>query len=333
MARRTHRPVTDEAAILYAAAILGDGTGQVLERTEAASHARDDELAWVHLDGRHPDTRSWIENELDYLDPLAIDALLAEETRPRIVEFDRGALLILRGVNLNQDAQPEDMVSIRVWIDAHRIVSVQLRPLKAVRDIQDRLAAGTGPKHSGEFIAMLSARLFERMEPVMTDLHMALDDVEEEVLDEPSVSARQTVVSLRRQAIIFRRYFAPQRDVIAQLRTLDFAWLDTPAKRRLQENLDRITRYLEDLDAIRERAQIVKDELANALADRMNRTLYVLSIVAAIFLPLGFLTGLLGINVGGMPGVDAASAFWIATGLMAAIGLIELAVFRWMKWL
>lgn len=328
-----NRPMSDTSAILYAAAINGDGSGRTLEVAEASSRAREEALAWVHLDGRHPETRTWIESELDYLDPLAIDALLAEETRPRLVEFDRGALMILRGVNLNQDAQPEDMVSIRLWIDANRIVSVQLRPLKAVRDIQDRLAGGTGPKHSGEFIAMLSARLFERMEPVMTDLHMALDDVEEEVLEEPSISARLTVVSLRRQAIIFRRYFAPQRDVIAQLRTLDFAWLDTPAKRRLQENLDRITRYLEDLDAIRERAQIVKDELANALADRMNRTLYVLSIVAAIFLPLGFLTGLLGINVGGMPGVDAASAFWIATGLMTAIGLIELAVFRWMKWL
>jgi len=323
----------DSSAILYAATINGDGSGTRLSQDEASSHARDDGLAWVHLDGRHPDTRSWIETELDYLDPLAIDALLAEETRPRLVEFERGALLILRGVNLNQDAQPEDMVSIRLWVDAHRIVSVQLRTLKAVRDIQDRLDAGNGPKHSGDFVASLSARLFERMEPVMTDLHVALDDVEEEVMDSPSVEGRQTIVTLRRQAIIFRRYFAPQRDVVAQLRALDFAWIDVPAKRRLQENLDRITRYLEDLDAIRERAQIVKDELANALADRMNKTLYVLSLVAAIFLPLGFLTGLLGINVGGMPGADSGAAFWIVTGLMAAIGACQVMFFRLMKWL
>ena len=325
--------MTEPGAILYAATINGDGSARLLAPDEAAGHARDEALAWIHLDGRHPDTRRWIETELDYLDPLAVDALLAEETRPRLVEFERGALMILRGVNLNQDAEPEDMVSIRLWIDGSRIVSVQLRPLKAVRDIQDRLAAGTGPRHAGDFAALLSARLFERMEPVMTDLHVALDDVEEIVMDTPSVTERHTIVTLRRQAIIFRRYFAPQRDVIAQLRTLDFAWMDPPAKRRLQENLDRITRYLEDLDAIRERAQIVKDELANALADRMNRTLYVLSLVAAIFLPLGFLTGLLGINVGGMPGADTASAFWVVTGLMAAVGLGELALFRWMKWL
>lgn len=334
-ARTPKSPLTmsETSAILYAAAIDGDGAAALLTPDDASGHVRDDALAWVHLDGRHPDTRRWIETELDYLDPLAVDALLAEETRPRLVEFDRGALMILRGVNLNQHAQPEDMVSIRLWIDASRIISVQLRPLKAVRDIQDRLAAGTGPRHSGDFIGLLSARLFERMEPVMTDIHVALDDVEEQVMDAPSAAERHAITTLRRQAIIFRRYFAPQRDVIAQLRTLDFVWLDPQAKRRLQENLDRITRYLEDLDAIRERAQIVKDELANALADRMNRTLYMLSLVAAIFLPLGFLTGLLGINVGGMPGAASGHAFWIVTGLMLAVGLGQLAFFRWRKWL
>jgi Mg2+ and Co2+ transporter CorA len=98
---------------------------------------------------------------------------------------------------------------------------------------------------------------------------------------------------------------------MSHLRSCDFSWIDQTHKRRIQEALDRVIRYVEDLDATRERAQIVKDELANALADKMNKNMYVLSIVAAIFLPLGFLTGLIGINVGGMPGVDYNLAFWI----------------------
>ena len=82
----------DNSAILYAATINGDGSGTRLSQDDASSRAREDALAWVHLDGRHPDTRRWIETELDYLDPLAVDALLAEETRPRLVEVERGAL-------------------------------------------------------------------------------------------------------------------------------------------------------------------------------------------------------------------------------------------------
>lgn len=325
--------MTDSTEILYAASIAGDGSARRLSG-EAVAHAIQDEaLAWVHLDAAHDRSREWIERELHYLDPLIIDALLAEETRPRLLEFEQGAMMILRGVNLNADAQPEDMVSIRLWVDPHRIISVQRRPLKAVKDIQDRLASGNGPKDSGEFVGLLSARLFERMEPVMTELHERLDGVEESVMEDPSNSERQAITALRKQAIIFRRYFAPQRDVIAYLRTTELDWLSTAHRRRLQENLDRITRYLEDLDAIRERAQIVKDELSNALADRMNKNLYVLSLIAAIFLPLGFLTGLLGINVGGIPGADLPSAFWIFLAILTAISTVQIWVFRLLKWL
>jgi len=323
----------DSAGILYAASITGDGGAHPLSGEAVAHEIQDDALAWVHLDARHDASRDWIERELDYLDPLIIDALLAEETRPRLLEFEQGAMMILRGVNLNADAQPEDMVSIRLWVDPHRIISVERRPLKAVKDIQDRLAIGNGPKDAGEFIGLLSARLFERMEPVMTELHERLDEVEERVMEDPSISERQAITALRKQAIIFRRYFAPQRDVIAYLRTSELVWLSTAHRRRLQENLDRITRYLEDLDAIRERAQIVKDELANALADRMNKNLYVLSLIAAIFLPLGFLTGLLGINVGGIPGADLPSAFWIFLAILTAISAVQIWVFRLLKWL
>ena len=65
--------MTEPGAILYAATINGDGSARLLAPDEAAGHARDEALAWIHLDGRHPDTRRWIETELDYLDPLAVD--------------------------------------------------------------------------------------------------------------------------------------------------------------------------------------------------------------------------------------------------------------------
>lgn len=119
---------------------------------------------------------------------------------------------------------------------------------------------------------------------------------------------------------------------MAFLRTSEQPWLDQMHKRRLQESLDRIVRYLEDLDAIRERAQIVKDELSNALADKMNKNMYVLSVIAAIFLPLGFLTGMLGINIGGIPGADNPWAFYIFTGILVGLVGLQTLVFKKLKW-
>jgi len=83
-----------------------------------------------------------------------------------------------------------------------------------------------------------------------------------------------------------------------------------------------LLRFIEDLDAIRERSQVVQDELQNLLADQLNKRTYLLAIVAAIFLPLSFLTGLLGINVAGIPGAENPWAFAIVVGgLVAVVGL------------
>ena len=324
--------MNNTGGILYASTIDGDGYGQRLDGKAISQTIKDDSLAWVHLDGNDPASRRWLEREITYLDHIILDALLAEETRPRMLEFDKGAMMILRGVNLNEDAEPEDMISIRFWVDAHRIISIQRRNLKATLDIQERLLEGKGPKNAGDFVVDLSARLFERMEPVFSEMDETLDDIEERVIDNPDISERQDITDIRRKAIIFRRYIAPQRDAIGHLRTAEMPWLDNAHRRKLQESYDRITRYIEDLDTIRERAQIVKEELASVLADKMNKNMYVLSVIAAIFLPLGFLTGLLGINVGGLPGVDNDHAFAIFSAILVGIVLLQIILFRKMKW-
>lgn len=318
--------------ILHALTLDAKGAGQPLTDDETPDAVHSDALAWVHLDAENSGTRNWLTRHVGYLDSLVLDALLADETRPRLVEYGAGVLIILRGINLNDEAEPEDMVSVRLWVDAHRIISVRRRRLKAVQDIRQKLLHGLGPRNSGEFISTISARLFERMEPAVSGLNETLDELEEQVIDRPDAETRQAINALRKRAILFRRYIAPQRDVMAQLRSLDLDWLDVTHKRRLQENSDRLLRYVEDLDAARERAQIVKDELASALSDRLNKNIYILSIVAALFLPLGLLTGLLGINVGGIPGTDSANAFWIFSGILLGVGAAQLALFKFLRW-
>lgn len=318
--------------IIHACAIDGKGGGKILAGDDVAESLKDDTLAWVHLDATHPNTRQWLDENMGYLDPIIADSLLAEETRPRMIEINEGTMIILRGVNLNEDSNPEDMISIRMWIDAHRIITMRRRPLKATQDVYTKIQEGKGPKNSGDFVAQITARLFERMEPVLHDLDERTDNIEERILDNPDPSERQEIVDIRKKAILFRRYIAPQKEAISHLRISEQEWLDASQKRRLQESLDRVTRYVEDLDAIRERSQIVKDELTNALSDRLNKNLYILSVISAIFLPLGFFTGLMGINIGGMPGVEDDNAFWIFSGTLIAIVAIQMIIFKKLKW-
>ena len=94
-----------------------------------------------------------------------------------------------------------------------------------------------------------------------------------------------------------------------------------------------MTRYLEDLDLARERAIVLQEELMNELAQLQNTRMYVLSVVAAIFLPLTFVTGLLGMNVGGLPGLDSPKGFLVALIVMVLTSAAMLIYFRFRKWL
>ena len=93
-----------------------------------------------------------------------------------------------------------------------------------------------------------------------------------------------------------------------------------------------ITRFVEELDSFRERSQVISDEVTNILTERLNENMYALSVVAAIFLPLGFLTGLLGINIGGIPGVENPQAFLVFCGMLALLVGLQVLIFRKMRW-
>lgn len=291
-----------------------------------------DGLLWVHLWRDGAETRAWLKGESG-LDAVVADALLPDETRPRCVAHDGGVVLNLRGVNLNPGAEPEDMVSVRLWIEPTRIVSVRLRRLMAVHAMQEALRTGRGVRELGEFLVSLVGGLLQRMEPVIAELGEGVDGLEEAMIEKPARTIRAELSELRRQIIALRRYVAPQREALAQLIVQDPPWLRPAARSRLREVADGVTRIVEELDATRERAAVVQDELAGLISERMERAMFMLGIVATIFLPLGLITGLLGINVGGIPGTEEPWAFAIVCAILAVVGVFEYWLFRRLNWI
>lgn len=103
-------------------------------------------------------------------------------------------------------------------------------------------------------------------------------------------------------------------------------------RRVLEEVAERTMHPREDLDAARECVSVIQDELANCLNEQLNRNMYRLSVIAAAFLPLALLTGVLGINVAGIPGAEFSRAFLIVCGLLVLAGLGQFWLFRRWKW-
>lgn len=323
--------MSEEDGLIYAWRLDGWGGGTEIGWDVLCSGAELGDT-WAHLHFESERARKWL-REQSGLSSLVAEALLYEETRPRCAAVGDGLLINLRGVNLNPDANPEDMVQLRLYVDRHRIVSVRRRRLMAVQDIRDRLAEGRGPVDGADFIVDITAGLMERMGPVISDLDDRVDDLEDRVLTASNASLRGELWQMRRQAIALRRYIAPQREAMARLVTEKISWIQPHVGQRLREIADRITRYVEDLDAARERASIVQDELTTRLTEQMNRNMYVISIIAAIFLPLSLLTGLLGINVAGIPGDKWPWAFAAVTVGIGLLGVLEYYIFRKLRWL
>ncbi|MDX1425680.1 MAG: zinc transporter ZntB [Kiloniellales bacterium] len=321
----------DEDGLIAGFLLDGNGGGQAVDWQAIEAWQPDQGVLWVHLDRHSERACQWVQNR-SRLDRITADALLAEETRPRSVSVGQGLLVILRGVNLNPGADPEDMVSLRLYADDRRIISVRLRRLMAVSDLTDRLTDGQGPRTTGDFLAMVADLLVARMEPVIDSLGEGVDLLETELSTLRPQRARHDLRELRHTAIVLRRYLTPQRDIMGRLQMEAFDWLSQHNRLALREVGDRIARYVEELEEVRERAAVLQDELLNRLSETANRTIYLLTIVAAIMLPLSFVTGLLGINVGGMPGVDDPRAFWLVCLLLLAFAIAEIWIFRKLKW-
>ncbi len=322
-------PLTDTTNRPPVIAFRLDGKGQGVRLDPAGLDQAPERkgFRWVHVHLTDSAGAAWIENA--DLDSDVRGALTAEETRPRCAVHDQGILLNLRGVNLNPGSEPEDMVSVRMWIERHQVISVWLRPLYAIQDLFDSIGRNQGPTTPGELVARLALRLADRAEPTVTALNERIDDLEDQALDprKPPVS-RRDLSDIRLSAILLRRYLFPQRDALTTFQIEDVDWLTPYDRGRVREAADWVTRLGEELDAIRDRAQILHEQILDQRAEVMNKQMLILSIVASIFLPLSLVASLLGINVAGIPGAESPYAFWVVVALLMALGLFEVWLFR-----
>ncbi len=310
----------------------GDGTSQVIKGDGLQGAKESGKGIWIHLNYSN---HAFLEEirKVYGMDEVVVEALEAESTRPRSMAFNEGLLVSLRGVNLNPGAEPEDMVSIRVWLTPDIIVTTSKRKLVSVKDLQEQFDQAKGAISTSDLLVCLVDRLVWRMSDVVEEMEDQMDELEEQLMNKAAGSLRLDLAMLRRQSIALRRHLAPQREALSRLSTEKVDWFGEGNRIYLREALDRMIRHIEDIDAIRERAAITQEELNSRHSEQLNSKMYILSVVAAIFLPLGFLTGLFGINVGGIPGSENPDAFMIfVLGIIVAT-VVQTAVFRWKKWL
>lgn len=285
---------------------------------------------WIALDPKNPAAVEWLESKAG-VDPQVARALTEYDTRPRCLVSEHGVLLILRGVNMDPESEPTDLVSIRVWIEDNRVITVQHRRLATVDSLSAAYESGQGPKGTAQFIVALGDGLMQRMRTVVHEFEEEIDRLEDESVSGDRRNLRRRLNNVRHRIVPLRRYLAPQRDAFAGLKQARLTWVDDWWQSHLRELTDEVHRFIEQMDAIRESANIVQDTLNARVAEDTNKMIVLLSIGAASFLPLNLFVGLLGSNVAGIPGAQSPYAFWGVVALLILILLAEYAVFSWFR--
>lgn len=305
---------------------------QALTPEELNAFNKTDGYIWVHLDATQAETEQWLIDD-PLVDLHATETLMAGDSRPRTIPHEDSVLINLRSVNLSNGSVPTDLVGIRFIVTAKKIISVQRRTLPVVNDLSELLRTQVAPETTGGFMALFAEMLSDKMGPTITDLNERIDDLED-INDQSSQSVNRSALSgLRRDSLSLRRYLAPQRDALNTLSLQSVPWITERDRLHLRHAADQATRITEELETIRERCAVVRDHIADQRAEEMNRNMMILSVVAAIFLPLGLISGMMGINVGGMPWVENALGFWYVCGLIVIFGVVQLIIFRLLKWL
>ncbi|HHY0574567.1 TPA: CorA family divalent cation transporter [Vibrio parahaemolyticus] len=269
---------------------------------------------WYHCERLHPDIRGWLEH--NQVPRATVDHLLADESRPSFHPLDDdNFMLILRGINMNENASPEDMLSIRILYYRGALISTRKIPSRAIMEIRQALAQQQGPKS-------LASLLNQIIEGLNGKIDLYLDTIEE-TLNEFDVNEESTYnhISAQKALIAIKRFIRPQQYAIRDLIESESALVTSrPHQYRFAHN--NITRINETIEFYLGEVALFQEEIKNNRDNKTNKNSYLFTLVATIFLPTSFLTGLLGINVGGMPGVDSAMAFtWFCIALIIIFAL------------
>jgi len=320
--------------LLFARVLDGEGGGRAIGWADIQNWqpSPGGQVLWMHLCRNQPGVYEWLQDHVGIPEPTA-ELLTSDETRPRAFREGNALVATLRGINFNPGAEPEDMVSMQVWSDGVRIITLRRHPLQTPRQVLAQIDQGAGPGDAGAIVTALTEAMVARMSQSIVDMNEHIDLLEDMDMDDDPETMLTKIATIRRNCLGLKRHMGPQHVALEAISRDAPPWFEEHDRREIAETIDRLRRYLDDIDVSKESAVVLMDELRTRALSSNERATYMLTIVAGIFLPLGFLTGLLGINVGGIPGVNDGHAFWWVTGICLTIIAVLMAIFKRLKWL
>jgi len=313
---------------IFAYDLDGKGSGKEINYQNFQKNKKP---TWIHADYKSKNFHQWLFKKSG-IDEIICEALVEKTTHPRTFLTSNGILIVLRDENIDEQAEPEDLQSVRIWIDNEKMISTSARLQPSIQAVEASIKNNTGPATLGECLVDMIEHITDKIDSIIEETNQKVDELEKQMFRIQSHKFRLSVLDIRHQIIDLRRHLTAQRDVISRLASEQLTWFSDLDCMQLREYADRNMRFIEDLEVARDDTTVLQELIANTVSEKVESRMYVLSMVAAIFLPLSFLASLLGINVAGIPGAEGRWAFAIVSLLMVLLAVIEYWIFKKKKW-
>jgi magnesium transporter len=309
----------------------GDLQCNLNEGDISAAFIKEEGLLWVDISENTQQDGEFLSRVFGF-HPLTIEDCLSKSIHPpKVDDFDNYIFFIVHGVNYTVESDIVETTELAIFLGPHFVVSSHDNPLFSIQSIS-RLVEGDGRpmKRGSDFLVYtIVDTLVNNVMPTMDVMNDVTENIEEEVIRHPQQSTLEAILKLKRSTLRLHRVMLPQRDILNRLSRREFPVISDKAAIFYRDIYDHIVRIEDHIQSLRDRADNTLAAHLSSVANRQNETMRVLSIVATIFLPLGLLAGVYGMNFDYMPDLGWHWGYFTVVGFIGSIILTSL----WFLWI
>lgn len=293
-------------------------------------------VSWINIDGLHDTGLLNRCAEHFGLHPLVTEDIVNTGQRPKVEDYDGYLYIVLKMLDYDEDAHEVSAEQISLIVGPQAVLSFQEREGDVFAPVRERLRGGKGRarKSASDYLAyMLIDAVVDHYFLVLEKIGERIEKLEDELLEEPRPDVLRVVHTLKREMILLRRAVWPLREVLSGMQRAESALIRQETGIFLRDVYDHTIQVADAVESFRDILGGLHDLYLSSVSNRMNGVMKVLTVIATIFIPLGFLAGVYGMNFTWIPELQwkwSYPVFWVV--ILALVGVM-VAIFRKKRWL
>jgi zinc transporter len=278
-------------------------------------------FVWLHFNLGHNASERWLTRNAQLPDAF-FEALKDGMHSTRIERADEALVAVINDVHFDFAFEPSDLSTLWISVSDHLVVTARLHPLRSIDKLRAGLKAGECLRSPVELLERLLRNQADALVEIVRSVTSKVDAIEDDLLAGRLHHKRVRLGALRRLLVRLQRLLAPEPAALFRLLQHPPAWVAETDVQDLRQSTEEFSVVLQDMASLQERIKLLQEELAAQVNERNSRSLFVLTVVTVLALPINIIAGLFGMNVGGVPLAQDAHGFWIVVALVASITAI-----------